>query len=72
VAHRTGTTKRSVRRAYFGPAFGWCDTPVVDRADLANGPVQGPVIVEEYDSTVVIPPGASAIADEHHNIVITL
>jgi N-methylhydantoinase A len=30
------------------------------------------VIVEEYDSTCVVPPGARARVDAHENIVITL
>ena len=44
-------------RAYFGPAHGWRDTDVVNRADLRE-PRAGPCIVEEYDSTCVVPPGA--------------
>ncbi|HSV80306.1 MAG TPA: hydantoinase/oxoprolinase family protein, partial [Ramlibacter sp.] len=72
LAQRADTLARSTRSAYFGPAHGLLETPVVARAALRAGPLQGPLIVEEYDSTVVIPPGASAVADEHHNIVITL
>jgi len=32
----------------------------------------GPCIVEEYDATCVVPPGARATLDEHGNIVIEL
>jgi N-methylhydantoinase A len=60
-----------VRRAYFGPAQGWLDTAVVNRADLA-APHQGPCIVEEYDSTCVIPPGCTASLDRFGNIAITI
>jgi len=59
------------RRAYFGPDLGWRDTPIIDRADLAN-PREGPCIVEEYDATCVVPPGARAGLDAHGNIVIEL
>ena len=58
-----------LRRAYFGPAHGRCDTRVVNRADLGQ-PHRGPCIVEEYDSTCVVPPDAIASLDRYGNIVI--
>jgi N-methylhydantoinase A len=48
---------------------GWRDTRVVNRADLVE-PLEGPCIVEEYDSTCVIPPGSIASLDRFGNIVI--
>ena len=45
------------------------DTPVLGRAALAKR-MQGPLIVEEFDATCVVPPGASAELDAHGNIVI--
>jgi N-methylhydantoinase A len=59
------------RKAYFGTEHGWLDTPVLVRADLKTGRT-GPLIVEEYDSTCVVPPGARAELDAAGNIVITL
>ena len=59
------------RRAYFGDTHGWHDTPVLSRADLAPGRT-GPLIVDEYDTTCVVPPGARAELDGAGNIVITL
>jgi N-methylhydantoinase A len=59
------------RRVYFGPDLGWRDTPIIDRPDLAT-PREGPAIVEEYDATCVIPPGARASLDAHGNILIEL
>jgi len=35
---------------------------LVPRAALADGPVQGPAIVESYDTTIVVPPGCVARA----------
>ena len=58
-----------LRPAYFGPVHGWHDTDVLNRADLAE-PRKGPCIVEEYDSTCVVPPGAIASLDGFGNIVI--
>jgi len=59
------------RRVYFGPDLGWRQTPIIDRPDLMT-PREGPCIVEEYDATCVIPPGARASLDAHGNIVIDL
>ena len=58
------------RQVYFGPGIGWLDTPVVARTDLDGAARPGPSIVEEYDSTVVVPPGWSMHRDEHGNIVL--
>jgi len=59
------------RRAYFGKERGWMETPVMRRSDLSS-PRVGPLIVEEYDCTCVVPPGAHAELDAGGNIVIAL
>jgi N-methylhydantoinase A len=59
------------RRVYFGPSLGWRETPIIDRPDLTT-PREGPCIVEEYDATCVIPPGARAMLDRYANIAIEL
>ncbi len=51
------------RSAYFGPEVGALDVPVVGRAALAEGVVEGPIFVDEYDSTTVVPPGCTATLD---------
>jgi N-methylhydantoinase A len=43
--------------------------PVLRRPELST-PRAGPVIVEEYDATCVIPPGWRAALDTGGNIVI--
>jgi N-methylhydantoinase A len=54
------------RRAWFG-AFH--ETPVIARGALLDTPPrQGPVIVEEYDSTCVVPPGCSVTLDARGNL----
>jgi N-methylhydantoinase A len=62
----------SERKAYFGPDHGLISTPVISRSDLAGGLRQGPLIVEEYDSTCVVPPGCTASLDAWDNINIVL
>ncbi len=58
-----------VRDAWFGPKHGWLATKVLNRADLVV-PRSGPCIVEEYDSTCVIPPGWTASLDAHGNMAL--
>jgi N-methylhydantoinase A len=42
------------------------DTPVFDRAALPAGcTLEGPAIVQQLDSTIVVPPGVTAAVDEH-------
>ena len=49
------------------------ETAIYDRAALKSGNViAGPAIVEQMDSTTVIPPGRSAEVDAFGNLVITL
>jgi N-methylhydantoinase A len=59
------------RRAYFGGQLGWMRTPVMRRSDIKTT-CAGPIIVEEYDCTCLIPPGARAECDAGGNIVIDL
>ena len=62
--------ERGERRAWFGPAVGWLATPVVPRADLGEKAMDGPLIVDEYDTTNVVRPGWRASLDSWNNIVI--
>ena len=56
-AGSAGGDSRRRREVYFGPAAGRLETPVRDRAAIGAAWIDGPVIVEEYDSTTVVPPG---------------
>ncbi len=59
------------RRVYFGSEQGWLETPILRRSDLARRRT-GPVIIEEYDATCVVPPAAAAELDKAGSIVIAL
>jgi N-methylhydantoinase A len=59
------------RPAWFGAAHGWLNTPVLRRSDLIGGRT-GPLIVEEYDATCLVPPATHAELDEAGNMVIEL
>jgi len=73
----TGTTsdaakaQKGTRRAYWGDA--WTETPVYDGAQLGAGArVEGPALVEEPFTVVVLPPSTTAHLDEFGNYVVDL
>jgi N-methylhydantoinase A len=51
------------RPVYFGRDVDWLTTPIVSRADIPAEPRPGPLIVEEYDATAVVPPDATIRRD---------
>ena len=59
------------RQAYFGRDTGWIETLVLHRSDLEKT-MSGPLIIEEYDATCLVPPNAKASLDEFGNILIDL
>ena len=51
------------RKVWF-PETGFVETPVYDRARLpAPGRITGPAIIEQMDTTTVVPPGARVVND---------
>ncbi len=54
------------RRAWF-PNQGWIDTPVIDRAGIM-GILAGPLIIQEYDATCLVPKGMTVRIDAFGNI----
>jgi N-methylhydantoinase A len=52
------------RKVWFEDGADYVETPIYDRADLAAGQqVDGPAIVEQLDTTTVVPPGWTATTD---------
>ena len=58
------------RPVHFGRDQAPLDTPVIERAAIGQGERQGPLIIESYDSTIVVPPGWAARADRLANILL--
>jgi N-methylhydantoinase A len=48
------------RLVYFGPGIGAVDTPVLQRSAIDSAWRAGPLLVEEFDSTTVVPPDGRA------------
>ncbi len=59
------------RPAYFGEAGGWVDTPIYDGDKLqAGNHIEGPAIIEQITTTIVICPNDLAEIDRLGNVVI--
>ena len=62
---------KGTRPAYFGNGF--VQTPVYDRYGLRAGDhVAGPAIIEERESTTVVPPGDHVEVDDNLNLKLTI
>ncbi|OZI67779.1 hydantoinase/oxoprolinase family protein [Bordetella genomosp. 4] len=48
------------------------ETRLVPRSAIKEEPWHGPLVIESYDTTIVVPPGASAHADKIGNIIIDI
>jgi len=72
IIKEKGTAKEALvgtRDVYFEGSF--VKTPIYDRLKLGlDAKVDGPAIIEETNSTTVIPPEASAIVDKYGNVII--
>lgn len=75
AAERDGCTweaaRRELRRGVFR-GVGEVDLPVYER-DLAplDTPLDGPAVIEQYDSTFVLDPGWRAVLDGHGQIIVS-
>ena len=66
-----GPALRGERPAWFPDGAGFRPTPVLDRARLRPGDtVAGPALVEERESTLVLPPASAARCDAALNLVV--
>jgi N-methylhydantoinase A len=56
------------RDAYFGPTIGDRETRVLPRSGLVGRTLAGPIVIEEFDTTIVVPPGWKAALDKYGNV----
>ena len=61
----------SKRPAYWGPTYGLIDTPVHSTATIGEG-LSGPVLIDGYDTTIVVPPGAQVVRGRQGGVIIDL
>jgi len=62
---------KTERLVYFGSGPGLISTSVLSRSELVGKNFRGPLIVEEYDSTCVVPPGCNVSVDDFANMTIS-
>lgn len=66
--HRAGR-----REAFFGSQHGALATVVItDRSELGRDAVPGPLIIEEYDTTIVVPPDFAVRMDAMGNVCLEM
>ncbi len=70
----TGDAKKGLkgyRKVYFEETKGFTDTAIYERSLLQTGATfSGPAIVEQPDTTTVMPPGCTATVDTYGNLII--
>jgi N-methylhydantoinase A len=60
------------RAVWFGAESGFVGTPVFDRYGLQSATkLDGPSIIEEVESTLILPPGCTAEVDNARNLIIS-
>lgn len=64
-----GSHESTEREVYFSLTEEWIKTPVIGRPDI-DGWMEGPVVIEEYDSTTIVPPKWRVSLDSSVNITI--
>ncbi|HEY1480241.1 MAG TPA: hypothetical protein VGF46_09435, partial [Gaiellales bacterium] len=71
AAEGGGDTRTGSRPVWFPEAGGYVETDVHDRyAMLPGRSLAGPVIVEEHESTFVVPPGARCEVSDDGSLVV--
>jgi N-methylhydantoinase A len=65
------TASKPSRPVYFPERGGYIDCPVYDRYHLAPGSeLAGPAVIEERESTTVLPPGCVARVDDYATLLV--
>jgi N-methylhydantoinase A/oxoprolinase/acetone carboxylase beta subunit len=69
-ARNSNDPGRGVRNVYFGTDAPSLETQILSRASLVSEDALGPAIIEEFDTTVVVPPGWRASLDAYADIIL--
>ena len=65
------TKEKEERQVYWIEKRDYLETPIFDRFNLpVSARIDGPAIIEQPDSTILLPPGATAEIDNYLNLVI--
>ena len=72
IEHRPAATQSGARMVSFTRGEPAVETEIVPRAAITATPRQGPLIVEEFDATIVVPPDARISQDAIGNLVLEI
>jgi N-methylhydantoinase A len=65
------SARKGTRHVFFDETGDFTETPIYDRARLdAGASIEGPAVIEQTDTTVLVPPAASARVDGYLNVII--
>jgi N-methylhydantoinase A len=67
IPRQSSTGEPRSHRSVYLRTLGRVEAPVYERADVSA--IEGPAIVEEWTTTVIVPPGWSARADDFGNLI---
>ena len=71
LAARSAPAARSARAVAFLGRREFVDSAVYDRTSLSRGSqLQGPAVIEQYESTIIVPPDFSAAVDDYGNVIL--
>jgi N-methylhydantoinase A len=70
IAARAGTSRNGVRQISFARGEPAISVEIVDRGAVGYAGQQGPLIIEEFDATIVVPPDAGVHKDRIGCIVL--
>jgi N-methylhydantoinase A len=66
-----GAGPAATRRVHFEDYGGWVEAAAHDREELRPGQrIEGPAVIDQFDSTTVLPPESSATVDDYANLLI--
>ena len=66
-------SKPGKRQAYFEEYGGWMDADAYIRDEMAPGTtIKGPAVIDQFDSTTVLPPETTATVDDYANLLVNV
>jgi N-methylhydantoinase A len=72
IEQRTGAARAGYRLVSFSRGAPAIETAIVSRATISTTERAGPLIVEEFDATIVVPPHATISRDRMGNLVLKI
>ncbi len=70
-ASANGAGPAGKRQAYFEDYGGWVEADAYVRDELSPGTrIEGPAVIDQFDSTTVLPPETTATVDDYANLLV--